>query len=148
MTDEAVMVAAHARALVRTCYDGRSREPFQPRALNSCVLLTGALRYGLDTELIDIGALAAVPAPELIGSFGFPAPIAGRVWRMGRVSSIVHETMQRSTGATQQRQAYKRAGRWEDVDLVVRETQQKVNGEGRTFVFLLTKNNFGCHWIR
>jgi len=31
--------------------------------------------------------------------------------------------MQRSTGATQQRQAYKRAGRWEDVvDLVVRET--------------------------
>jgi len=62
------------------------------------------------------------------------------------VSSIVRETMQRSTGATQQRQAYKRAGRWEDVDLVVRRQRQR-EGWGKD-VCVPVKSNFGCHWIR
>jgi len=41
--DEAVMVAGLTRALVRTCYKRSETNRSQPPALNSCVLLTGAL---------------------------------------------------------------------------------------------------------
>jgi len=45
---------------------------------------------------------------------------------MGRGFVNCAKTMQRGTGATRQRQAYKRAGRWEDVvDLVVRRQRQE-----------------------
>ena len=124
--DEAVMIAGLTRAVVRTCYDGAMRdEPF-PTARPELVRAAHwrAARYGLDTELIDIGALAAVPAPELVEKFlAFVRPSLEEFGEWDEVSSIVRETMQRGTGATRQREAYKRAGRWEDVvDLVVRET--------------------------
>jgi len=90
-----------SRALVRTYMSKRLRRTV-PTARPE--LVRAAHAHGLDTELIDIGALAAVPAPELIEKFWLSAPIAGRVWRMGRgfVNCAKNNAQQ------QQRQAYKR----------------------------------------
>jgi len=66
--DEAVMVAGLTR-MVRTCYDKRPRRTVLRRPELVRAAHWRAARYGLDTELIDIGALAAVPAPELIEKF-------------------------------------------------------------------------------
>ena len=124
--DEAVMVAGLVRALVQTCYERAQRdEPFpaaRPELLRAAHWR--AARYGLDADLIDVGPERAVPARELIDlllAFVRPALEATGDWH--EITSIVHETMQRGTGATRQREAYNRAGRWEDVvDLLIVET--------------------------
>ena len=78
----------------------------------------------MDTELIDVGEQRAVPARLLVEKFlAFVRPSLEEYGDWDEVSSIVHETMQRGIGATRQREAYKRAGRLEDVvDLIVAET--------------------------
>jgi carboxylate-amine ligase len=129
--DEAVMVAGLVRALARTCYEQAMRdEPF-PAARHELIRAAHwhAARYGLDEDLIDVGAQKAVPARELVESFlTFVRPALEEYGEWEEVSEIVHETMQRGTGATRQREAYKQAGRLEDVvDLIVRET---ANGIG------------------
>jgi carboxylate-amine ligase len=65
----------------------------------------------------------------LVESFlTFVRPALEEYGEWEEVSEIVHETMQHGTGATRQREAYKQAGRLEDVvDLIVRET---ANGIG------------------
>ncbi len=85
-----------------------------------------AARYGLDAELMDIGTLTAVPAREMVETFlTFVRPSLENSGEWDEISSLVHETMKRGTGATRQREAYKRAGRLEDVvDLIVEETQK------------------------
>jgi carboxylate-amine ligase len=126
--DEAVMVAGLVRALVRTCHAQAMRdEPFV--AARSELIRAAqwrAARYGLDAELIDFGALAAVRADEMVEKFlAFLRPELENSGDWDEISSIVHETMQRGGGATRQREAYKRAGRWEDVvDLIVEETEK------------------------
>lgn len=128
--DEAVMIAGLTRALARTCYDQASKgEPF-PAARPELIRAAHwrAARYGLDAELIDIEALAAVPARELVEKLlVFVRPSLEDYGEWDEVSLLVRETMQQGNGATRQRQAYKRAGRLEDVvDLIVAETAKGV----------------------
>ncbi len=126
--DEAVMVAGLVRALARTCYE---------QALHDKPLITArpellraaqwrAARYGLDGDLMDIQALAAIPARDMVKTFlAFVRPALEDSGEWDEISSIVNETMQRGTGATRQREAYQRAGRFEDVvDLIVEETEK------------------------
>jgi carboxylate-amine ligase len=76
--------------------------------------------------LIDLDTLAAIPARKLVEKFlTFVRPALEDAGEWDEVSSIVYEIMQRGTGATRQREAYKRSGRFEDVvDLIVEETQK------------------------
>jgi len=102
-------------------------EPF-PTARPELVRAAHWPRYGLDTELIDIGALAAVPAPELIEVLAFLRPSLEEFGEWDEVSSIVRNNAARyrcNSGVKR----YKRAGRWEDVvDLVVRRRQEQREG--------------------
>ncbi len=131
--DEAVMVAGLVRALARTCYEQALRdEPFvaaRPELVRAAHWR--AARYGLEADLMDIDALAAVPAREMVEKFlTFVRPSLEDSGEWDEISSIVNETMQRGTGATRQREAYKRAGRLEDVvDLILEETE-KGTGSG------------------
>ena len=126
--DEAVMVAGLVRALVRTCHEQALRcEPFvraRPELLRAAHWR--AARYGLEAELIDVHALRAVPAHELIEdllSFVRTALETDGAWE--EVSTLVRETMRRGTGAQRQRQEYQRTGRLEDVvDLIAAETSR------------------------
>ncbi|HAJ64951.1 MAG TPA: carboxylate-amine ligase [Cyanobacteria bacterium UBA8543] len=127
--DEAVMVAGLVRALARTCHQQAMRdEPFvtaRPELLRAAQWR--AARYGLDADLMDISTLAAVPAREMVEKFlTFVRPSLEDSGEWDEISSIVEETMQRGTGATRQREAYKREGRLEDVvDLIVKETEKE-----------------------
>lgn len=128
--DEAVMVAGLMRALARTCYEqARKDEPF-PAARHEIIRAAHwrAARYGLDTSLIDVGEQRAVPARELVEKFlSFVRPSLEEYGDWDEISALVRETMQRGTGATRQREAYKRAGRLEDVvDLIVAETAKGI----------------------
>lgn len=128
--DEAVMVAGLVRALARTCYEQAMRdEPF-PTARHEIIRAAHwrAARYGLEEDLIDVSAECAVPARELVEKFlAFVRPSLEEYGDWDEVSAIVRETMQRGTGATRQREAYKRTGRLEDVvDLIVAETAKGV----------------------
>lgn len=128
--DEAVMVAGLVRALARTCYEQANKdEPF-PAARHEIIRAAHwrAARYGLDTSLIDVGEQRAVPARELVDKFlSFVRPSLEEYGDWDEISALVRETMQRGTGATRQREAYKRGGRLEDVvDLIVAETAKGV----------------------
>jgi carboxylate-amine ligase len=72
--------------------------------------------------------MKAVPARELVESFlSFVRPVLEEYGEWEEVSSLVRETMQRGTGATRQREVYKRSGRLEDVvDFIVQETAKEV----------------------
>ncbi|MBW4560893.1 MAG: carboxylate-amine ligase [Mojavia pulchra JT2-VF2] len=128
--DEAVMVAGLVRALARTCYEQAMRdEPF-PAARHELIRVAHwrAARYGLDEDLIDVGAMKAVPARDLVESLlTFVRPSLEEYGEWDEVSSLVHKTMQQGNGATRQREVYKQTGRLEDVvDLIVRETAQGI----------------------
>jgi carboxylate-amine ligase len=126
--DEAVMVAGLVRALARTCHEQAIRDkPFvaaRPELLRAAQWR--AARYGLEADLMDINALTVVPARELIEKFlTFVRPSLEDSGEWDEISSIVNEVMQRGTGATRQREAYKRAGQLEDVvDLIIEETEK------------------------
>jgi carboxylate-amine ligase len=87
-----------------------------------------AARYGLEENLIDVDVMKSVPARELVESFlTFVRPALEEYGEWDEVSSLVRETMQRGTGATRQREVYKRSGRLEDVvDLIVQETAKGI----------------------
>lgn len=128
--DEAVMVAGLVRALARTCYEQANKnEPF-PATRHELIRAAHwrAARYGLDTSLIDVDEQRAVPARSLVEKFlSFVRPSLEEYGDWDEISALVRETMQRGTGATRQREAYKRAGRLEDVvDLIVAETAKGV----------------------
>ncbi len=128
--DEAVMVAGLVRALARTCYEQAKRdEPF-PTARHELIRAAHwrAARYGLETELIDVGEGGVVPARELVERFlAFVRPSLEEYGDWEEISSLVRETMQQGNGATRQREAYKRTGRLEDVvDLIVAQTAKGI----------------------
>lgn len=128
--DEAVMVAGLVRALARTCHEQACKgEPFvaaRPELIRAAHWR--AARYGLDAELMDISALAAVPAREMVDKFlSFVRPSLEDSGEWEEISSIVYETMQQGNGATRQREAYKRNDRLEDVvDLIVAQTAKGI----------------------
>jgi carboxylate-amine ligase len=128
--DEAVMVAGLVRALARTCYEQAMHDKPFPAVRHELIRAAHwrAARYGIDEDLIDVSSSRAVPARELVESFlTFVRPALEEYGEWDEVSSLVQETMQRGTGATRQREAYKRSGRLEDVvELIVRETAKGV----------------------
>ena len=129
--DEAVMVAGLVRALARTCYEQAIQDKLFPAVRHELIRAAHwrAARYGLDEDLIDIGAMKTVPARELVESFlSFVRPALEEYGEWEEVSSLVRETMQRGTGAARQRDVYKQTGRLEDVvDLIIRETTQGIS---------------------
>lgn len=126
--DEAVMVAGLARALARVCDAEAKRDALirhaRPELLRAAKWR--AARYGLDADLIDTETGRAVPARELIEKFLAhlrPSLEADGEW--DEVSSLVHESVERGTGASRQRAAYAREGSLESVvDLIVAETSK------------------------
>ena len=124
--EEAVMVAGLVRALARTCYQqAKADKPFS--AVRHELVRAAhwrAARYGLDTELIDVGEQRAIPARELVEKFlAFVRPSLEEYGDWDEVQALVQETLQQGNGATRQREVYKRTGRLEDVvDLIVAET--------------------------
>ena len=126
--DEAVMIAALARALVRTCHGQTMRdEPWtaaRPELLRAAQWR--AARYGLDAELIDLEAGRAIPARGMIERLtAFVRPALDEAGEWEEVSALVQQTLRDGTGATRQRAAHARAERLEDVvDLIVAETAQ------------------------
>jgi carboxylate-amine ligase len=128
--DEAVMVAGLVRALARTCeMKARTGIPVpqvRPELLRAAKWR--AARYGLDADLIDTFEGRAVPARELIEKFLVhlrPALEESGEWE--EVTALVHETVERGTGASRQRAAYQSTGGLEGVvDLIVAETSRGV----------------------
>ena len=124
--DDAVLLAGLARGLARTCYEQAVRdEPFTP-ARPELVRAAHwrAARYGLEGELMDVGAARSVPAPALVQAlldFVRPALEAGGDW--DEVSALAAQTLRRGNGAMRQREVFARQGRLADVvDFLVRET--------------------------
>src|SRR4030095_9880723 len=68
--DEAVMIAGLARGLARTSYDaaiaGAPPPQVRPEWLRAAKWR--AARYGLDGELVDLDAMASVPAAAMVES--------------------------------------------------------------------------------
>ncbi len=124
--DEAVMIAGLARALAHRCYvDSMTDvvyEHARPELLRAAKWR--AARYGLDADLIDVQAESAVPAQELVQKFLAylrPSLEAHDAWE--EVSTLVHQTLSRGTGAKRQREAYMLNESFEDVvDLMIADT--------------------------
>ena len=128
--DEAVMIAGLVRSLARTCYEQALADKPFPAARHELIRAAHwrAARYGLDTELVDVGEMRAVPARELLEKFlAFVRPALEEYGDWDEISSLVRETMQQGNGATRQREVYKRTGRLEDVvDFIVAQTAKGV----------------------
>ncbi|MDQ3753977.1 MAG: carboxylate-amine ligase, partial [Acidobacteriota bacterium] len=124
--DEAVMSAGLARSLARTCYVQAVRdEPInhaRPELLRAAKWR--AARYGLDANLIDVEAGRGAPARSVVEKFlASLRPSLEECGEWDEISTLVHELVARGNGATRQRAAYARGGRFEDVvDLIVKET--------------------------
>jgi carboxylate-amine ligase len=126
--DEAVMIAGLCRALARTCHAQHLRgEPVdspRPELLRAAKFR--ASRFGLDGELIDVRARRSVPAAGMIDSLlAFLRPALEQAGEWDEVAALVHQTIEGGNGAKRQREAFARAGRFEDVvDLIVAETRR------------------------
>jgi glutamate---cysteine ligase / carboxylate-amine ligase len=116
--DDAVLVAALARALVDTAVrqsrDGVAPMPVRPELIR--LATWRASRSGLSGVLVDVTARRVVPARVLVG----------RLLRHVRnslddagdadvVDELVAALLARGTGAARQREAHRRRGRLEDV---------------------------------
>ncbi|GAA6619987.1 carboxylate-amine ligase [Scytonema sp. NUACC26] len=128
--DEAVTIAGLVRALARTCYSQALADKPFPAVRHELIRAAHwrAARYGLDTELVDIEEMRAVPARDLIDKFlAFVRPALEEYGEWDEISSLVRETMQQGNGATRQREVYKRTGRLEDVvDFIVAQTAKGI----------------------
>ena len=124
--DEAVMIAGLSRALVRTCLEQHLRdEPVEharPELLRAAKWR--ASRFGLDAEMIDVAARRSVPAGDQVRGFlATLRPALEEAGEWDEVSALVEETLAKGNGASRQRQAFARAGKFEDVvDLILTET--------------------------
>lgn len=124
--DEAVMIAGIAQGIARTCYGQAERDELVPHARPELLRAAKwrAARFGLDAELIDVGAASAAPAREIVEkllAFVRPALEENEAW--DEISTLVREVLKRGTGVARQRAAYAREGKFEDVvDLIVEET--------------------------
>ena len=83
-----------------------------------------AARFGIEGELIDLGACRSVPARELVDTVtARMRPALEELGGWDEVSALVDDVFGRGTGAARQRQAFARAGRLEDVvDFLLAET--------------------------
>lgn len=126
--DEAALIAALVRAMVRTCYEQAVRdEPFtKARSELLRAAHWRAARYGLSDTLIDTSALETIPAHELISRFlNYLRPALEETGDWETVSALVQETLQRGNGAMRQHEAYRQRERWADVvDYIIAETER------------------------
>ena len=124
--DETVMVAGLVRGLVRAAWEeARAGEPpLAPRAELLRAATWRAARFGIEGELIDLGACRSVPARELVGTLTAGLrPALEELGDWDEVTALVDAVFERGTAATRQRRAFARAGRLEDVvDLLLAET--------------------------
>lgn len=128
--DEAVMIAGMVRALVRVCHEGFLRgEPYPAvRPELTRAAQWRAARHGLDADLVDLEAKRPIPAAELVLQLlERVRPALEEAGDWDEVSALVRETLRQGNGATRQRRAYERSGRWQDViDLLLTETARGV----------------------
>jgi carboxylate-amine ligase len=128
--DEAVMLAALVRAVARRCHDDAVRgapEPdLRPELLRAAHWR--AARFGVDGELVDVDAGAAVPGAVRVGQLlAFARPALEDAGEWDEVAALVDEALRRGTGARRQRDAYARTGQLAGVvDQVVAETARGV----------------------
>jgi carboxylate-amine ligase len=126
--DEAVMTAALARALVRTCYAEVMRDEamadVRPELLRAAKWR--AARYGLDADLVDVVSGRAHPAREMVEKFlAFLRPSLEEHGEWEETSALVRETLDGGNGATRQREVYMRSGSHADViDFILAETEK------------------------
>ena len=124
--DEAVLVAGLCRGVAATCL--RAAEvnapgvPDRPEVLRAAKWL--AARHGLDGPLFDFDARQPVPAAQVVESLlAHIRPSLEALGDWDEVRALATEALGRGNGASRQRAAYARSGRFEDVvDLVVAET--------------------------
>ncbi len=130
--DDAVLLAGLARGLTRTFHaQATQNEPFTPaRPELIRAAHWRAARYGLEGELMDIGAARLVPAPDLVHSLlALIHPALEETGDWGEVSALTEQVLQRGNGAARQRAAFARRGKMEDVvDFLLRETAEGVTG--------------------
>jgi carboxylate-amine ligase len=124
--EDAVTVAALARALVRTCHAKALEDepPALPRLELMRLATWRAARFGLDEDLVDVMAERSVPASELLHALlDFVRPGLDDHGEWDVVTGLVERVVDTGTGAARQRRAFKRAGQLEDVvDFVVDAT--------------------------
>ena len=127
--DDAVMVAALVRALVRTCHAQAVKDdpPPLPRAELMRLATWRAARYGVEGDLVDVVGEQSLPAREMIRvflDFIGPALEEHREWDV--VTGLVDHVLEDGSGAARQRRAFEQAGRLEDVvDFVVEATVRR-----------------------
>ena len=124
--DEAVMIAGLARGLARTCYDaaiaGAPSPQVRPELLRAAKWQ--AARYGLDGELVDLDAMASVPAAAMVESLlAYVRPALEDYGEWDEVAALARATVERGSAARRQREVFARNQRLEDVvDFVIAET--------------------------
>jgi carboxylate-amine ligase len=120
--DDAVLVAALARALARTsAEEALAGVPVQ--ALPSEVVAVAhwrAARSGLDGELVDLTTGRPVPAADLVRRLvAHVRPALEAHGDADEVGALVEEVLARGSGAARQRAAYRRRGDLADVRALV-----------------------------
>jgi glutamate---cysteine ligase / carboxylate-amine ligase len=125
--EEAVLVAALTRSLVRTCHAAALRGEPVPAVRQEVVRAARwrAARDGLDDGLVDLIAGRVRPAAEVVGELvAFLRADLEDAGEWGEVSALASETVQRGTGARRQRDVFERSGSLvELVDWVVAQTR-------------------------
>ncbi len=129
--DDAVMVAAVVRALVRTCYAHavQGETPPLPRVELMRQASWRAARYGLEGDLIDVVGERSLPGPDhlqTLAEFVRPALEEHGEWDL--VCALLERVLAEGTGAARQRRACESGRQLEDVvDFVVEATTAPVS---------------------
>ena len=130
--DDAIMMAGLVRALITTCYEHVQRKQSAPPIRQELLRVAHwqAARYGLEGDLIDVYTISALPARHMIEkllSFVRPALEVHGDWE--EISTLVHATMSRGTGAARQRAIYQRTDSLEEiVSYLITETARETGG--------------------
>ena len=124
--DDAVLVAGLAGALVRRgAALAEAGEPFpvvRPELLRAA--RWQASRFGTSGELIDLQAMRAAPAAEVVEQLlGFVAPALDEWGERDEVEALAHQVLGRGTSAERQRAVVAAGGSLDDVvDWLIAET--------------------------
>ena len=116
--DDAVLVAALARALVDTAArqwrEGVPPAPVRPELAR--LATWRASRSGLSGVLVDVAGRRPLPARILVGRLlRHVRDSLEEAGDLALVQELVTGVLARGTGAARQREAYRRSGRLEDV---------------------------------
>ncbi len=126
--DDAVMIAGLAGGLVRhgaaLAAAGRPPDAVRPEVLRAA--RWQAARYGISGDLVDVGALRAAPATDVVGRLLADLDPALDEWgEREHVTDLVHQVVARGTSAQRQREVYRRRGSLDDVvDWLLAETSR------------------------